>query len=193
MNPVLRSRRHSYCHSPRGSGMFSLKSSSSTVSLAWGRIHAKTQDVILATLWWVSNSGGAPQWRLCPQGEPGTDVRRPVAPQGASRHRAQRLSDGVGLTIMIVRIDGKDISNGCGDFALLPGDHQLELSAKRLSPRIDTPMIRSGSMTGAPPSPVGATQDEELPVIWASSSPLRVTSPSGWAGSHHRRTSWHRA
>ena len=81
---------------------------------------------------------------------------------------------GAGLTIMIVRIDGKDIPNGCGDFALLPGDHQLELSAKRLAPRMDTPMIRSGSMMGAPPSPVGAT-DEELPVIWASSSPLRVT------------------
>jgi len=82
---------------------------------------------------------------------------------------------GAGLTIMIVRIDGKEIPNGCGDFALLPGDHQLELSAKRLAPRMDTPMIRSGSMTGAPPTPAGATQDEELPVIWASSSPLPVT------------------
>jgi len=81
---------------------------------------------------------------------------------------------GPGLTIMIVRIDSKDIPNVCADFALLPGDHTLELSAKRLAPRMDTPMIRSGSMMGAPPSPVGAT-DEELPVIWASSSPLRVT------------------
>jgi len=82
---------------------------------------------------------------------------------------------GSGLTIMIVRIDSKDIPNVCADFALLPGDHTLELSAKRLAPRIDTPMIRSGSMMGAPPSPIGATEDEELPVIWASSSPLRVT------------------
>jgi len=81
---------------------------------------------------------------------------------------------GPGLTIMIVRIDDKAITNGCADFALLPGDHTLELSAKRLAPRIDTPMIRSGSMMGAPPSPIGATEDEELPVIWASSSPLRV-------------------
>ena len=71
-------------------------------------------------------------------------------------------------------IDDKDITNGCADFALLPGDHKLELSAKQLAPRIDTPMIRSGSVLGAPPSPVGAT-DEELPVIWASTSPLRVT------------------
>jgi hypothetical protein len=82
---------------------------------------------------------------------------------------------GPGLTIMIVRIDGKDVSNVCADFALLPGDHKLELSAKRLGPKIDTPMIRSGSVLGAPPSPSGATSDEESPVIWASTSPLPIT------------------
>ncbi|HEX5550920.1 MAG TPA: hypothetical protein VFX36_08805, partial [Nitrospira sp.] len=71
-------------------------------------------------------------------------------------------------------IDDKDITNGCADFALLPGDHKLELSAKRLAPRIDTPMIRSGSVLGSPPSPVGASQNEESSVIWASTSPLRV-------------------
>ena len=65
---------------------------------------------------------------------------------------------GPGLTIMIVRIDDKDITNGCADFALLPGDHKLELSAKQLAPRIDTPMIRSGSVMGAPPSPIGGTR-----------------------------------
>ena len=83
---------------------------------------------------------------------------------------------GPGLTIMIVRIDDKDITKGCADFALLPGDHNLELNAKRLAPRIDTPMIASGSVLGAPPSPTGrATAEQELPVIWASSSPLRIT------------------
>ena len=81
-----------------------------------------------------------------------------------------------GLTIMIMRIDDKDVRNGCGVFSLLPGDHQLELSAKQLAPRIDTPMIRSGSATGPPPSTIGASQDEDLPVIWASSSPLRLRS-----------------
>src|SRR4029079_16282690 len=72
--------------------IFSLKRRS--ISLA-GRIHAKTHDVILATLWWVSHysDSGAPQRRLSPQAEPGTDVRRPVAPQGTSRHRARRVSD----------------------------------------------------------------------------------------------------
>lgn len=82
---------------------------------------------------------------------------------------------GPGLTIMVVRIDDKDVTNVCADFALLPGDHNLELNAKRLGPRLDTPMMRSGSVLGAPPSPMGATPAEELPVIWASSSPLRIT------------------
>jgi len=82
---------------------------------------------------------------------------------------------GPGLTIMIVRIDGKEVPNACADFALLPGDHSLELSAKRLGPRMDTPMITSGSMMGAPPSPSGAASSEELPVVWASTSPLRIT------------------
>ena len=81
---------------------------------------------------------------------------------------------GPGLTIMIVRIDEKDISNACVDFALLPGDHHLELSATRMAPRIDTPMIRSGSVLGAPPAPTGVMREEES-VIWASSSPLRIT------------------
>ena len=82
---------------------------------------------------------------------------------------------GPGLTVMIVRIDDKDVKNVCADYALLPGDHNLELNAKRLAPRMDTPMIRSGSAMGAPPSPIGANTDEELPVVWASSSPLRST------------------
>ena len=82
---------------------------------------------------------------------------------------------GSGLTIMIVRVDDKDVRNTCADFALLPGEHNLELSAKRLAPRIDTPMIRSGSATGPPPSTIGGSQDEDLPVIWASSSPLRIS------------------
>ena len=82
---------------------------------------------------------------------------------------------GPGLAIMIVRLDDREITNGCADFAVLPGDHNLELSAKQLAPKIDTPMIRSGSVLGAPPSPMGATPDEESSVIWASSSPLRVT------------------
>ena len=82
---------------------------------------------------------------------------------------------GPGLTIMTTQIDGKGISDVCADFALLPGEHQIELSAKQLAPKIDTPMIRSGSVLGAPPSPMGATPDEESSVIWASSSPLQVT------------------
>jgi hypothetical protein len=84
---------------------------------------------------------------------------------------------GPGLTITIVRIDDKEIKNGCADFALLPGDHKLELSAKQLAPQMDTPMIRSGSVLGAPPSPSGASASEELPVVWASTSPLQIPCP----------------
>jgi len=79
-----------------------------------------------------------------------------------------------GLTIMIVQIDAKDVTDGCADFALLPGEHHIQVSAKRLAPRIDTPMIRSGSVLGAPPSPMGASPEKESRVIWASPSPLRI-------------------
>jgi len=82
---------------------------------------------------------------------------------------------GSGLTIMVVQIDGKQVSDACADFALLPGEHQLEVSAKRMAPRIDTPMMGSGSALGAPPSPVGASAGQESSVIWASQSPLRIT------------------
>jgi hypothetical protein len=82
---------------------------------------------------------------------------------------------GSGLSIMIVQIDGKDVSDVCADFALLPGEHYMEVSGKRMAPRIDTPMIRSGSALGAPPSPVGASSGQESSVIWASRSPLRIT------------------
>jgi len=80
-----------------------------------------------------------------------------------------------GLSIMIVKIDSKDISDVCADFALLPGEHHMEVSGKRNAPRIDTPMIRSGSVLGAPPSPVGASSGQESSVIWASQSPLPIT------------------
>lgn len=82
---------------------------------------------------------------------------------------------GSGLTIMTTQIDGKDISDVCADFALLPGDHQFELSAKRLVPKLETGMMGSGSVLGAPPSPPGARSDQASQVIWASPSPLRIT------------------
>jgi hypothetical protein len=96
-----------------------------------------------------------------------------LLPKGQVAIVRSACQPGPGLTIMIVQIDEKDTPNACADFALLPGEHHFELSAKRLAPRIDTPMIRSGSVLGAPPSP-RATPEEE-PVIWASSSPLRIT------------------
>jgi hypothetical protein len=80
---------------------------------------------------------------------------------------------GAGLTIMTTKIDGKDISDVCADFALLPGEHQIELSAKQLSPKVEPSMLSSGSILGPPPK--GARPEQSSQVVWASTSPLRIT------------------
>jgi hypothetical protein len=81
---------------------------------------------------------------------------------------------GSGLSIMVLQIDGKNVPDPCADFALLPGEHQLEVGAKRLVPRLQTGTMRSGAVLGAPPaaSPAEARQEQ---VIWTSPSTLRVT------------------
>jgi hypothetical protein len=80
-----------------------------------------------------------------------------------------------GLTIMTTQIDGKDVAHGCSDFALLPGEHHIELSAKQQSPKADAPVMSSGMVLGGRPAPTGARPNEESRVIWASTSPLRIT------------------
>ena len=56
---------------------------------------------------------------------------------------------GNGLTIMTTQIDGKDIADGCADFALSPGEHHIELSAEQLSPKLEPyVMVGSGSVLG---------------------------------------------
>jgi hypothetical protein len=83
---------------------------------------------------------------------------------------------GSGLTIMTTQIDGKDISDVCGDFALLPGEHQLELSAKQLAPKLEPSMQGPGPVLGGPRYPMSTPRQEEVSqVIWASTSPLRIT------------------
>ena len=84
---------------------------------------------------------------------------------------------GPGLKIMATQIDGKDTSDVCADFALLPGEHQIELSAEQLVPKLETGMLRSGSVLGAPPSPMSARPEQSSEVLWASQSPLRITCP----------------
>ena len=83
-----------------------------------------------------------------------------------------------GLSIRVMQIDGKDVSDPCADFALLPGEHQLEVGAKRLAPALQTGMMRSGAVLGAPPasSPVEARQEQ---VLWTSPSTLRITCTVG--------------
>ena len=79
-----------------------------------------------------------------------------------------------GLTIMTTQVDGKDITDGCADFALSPGEHQLELSAKQQSPKTETPGVSSGMVFGRP-TPMVTRPEEGSRVVWASTFPLRIT------------------
>jgi hypothetical protein len=82
---------------------------------------------------------------------------------------------GSGLTIMTTQIDGKDIADGCADFALSPGDHHIELSAKQLSPKLETYVVGSGNVLRPSPVPMGTRPEQDSQVIWASTSLLRIT------------------
>jgi hypothetical protein len=76
---------------------------------------------------------------------------------------------------MTTQIDGKDIADGCADFALSPGDHHIELSAKQLSPKLETDVVGSGIFLRPSPAPMGTRPEQDSQVIWASTSPLRIT------------------
>ena len=82
--------------------------------------------------------------------------------------------EGGGLTIMATEIDGKDVVDSCGDFSLLPGEHQLELSAKQQSPKAEVPATSSGMVFGRP-TPMATRPEEGSRVVWASTAPLRIT------------------
>jgi hypothetical protein len=83
-------------------------------------------------------------------------------------------TEGSGLTIMTTQIDGKDVTDGCADFALLPGEHHLELNAKQQSPKTEIPVTGSGMVFGRP-TPMASRPEEGSRVVWASTSPLRIT------------------
>lgn len=83
-----------------------------------------------------------------------------------------------GLSIRVMQIDGKDVSDPCADFALLPGEHQLEVGAKRLAPALQTGTLRSGAVLGAPPAPFPAEARQEQ-VLWTSPSTLRISCTVG--------------
>ncbi len=82
-------------------------------------------------------------------------------------------TEGSGLTIMTTQIDGKDIADACADFALLPGEHHLELSAKQQSPKAEIPVTGSGMVFGRP-TPMASRPEEGSRIVWASTSPLRI-------------------
>jgi hypothetical protein len=76
---------------------------------------------------------------------------------------------------MVVGIDGKEITDTCADFALLPGDHRLDLMAERRAPRLGSPMMGSGGVLGAPPSATSAGGQQGSGIIWQSRSPLTIS------------------
>lgn len=80
-----------------------------------------------------------------------------------------------GLTVMVVAVDGRDVADGCADFAVLPGDHRFDLTAELLAPELGSPMMGSGGVLGAPPSGMGGAPRQGSRIIWQSRSPLAMT------------------
>ncbi|HVG02252.1 MAG TPA: hypothetical protein VM842_05140, partial [Nitrospira sp.] len=80
-------------------------------------------------------------------------------------------TEGAGLTIMTTQIDGKNTVDSCADYALLPGEHLLELSAKQQSPRAEIPVTSSGMVFGRP-TPMATRPEEGSRIVWVSTSPL---------------------
>lgn len=78
------------------------------------------------------------------------------------------------LNIMVLRLDGTSISDVCADFAVLPGEHQLELSAEQMSLALAAPPMASGGILGAP-VPAAGTAQQAPQIVWRSESPLRIS------------------
>jgi len=93
-----------------------------------------------------------------------------------------------GLTIMTTQIDGKDIADGCADFAVLPGEHHIELSAEQLAPKLEAHVMGLGERPGGVSSSDGCPAGEgfacHLDIHIATTNHLHGP---GWTGSHHRR------
>jgi hypothetical protein len=79
------------------------------------------------------------------------------------------------LNIMVLRIDGREVSDVCADFAVLPGEHQLELGAERVATTLAAPPMGTGGVLGAPPATAARTQQQGPRVVWQGESPLRIT------------------
>ena len=79
------------------------------------------------------------------------------------------------LNIMVLRLDGKEISDVCADFAVLPGEHQLELSAEQMAMALAAPPMASGGVLGAPVGGMSGTAQHPPQVVWRSETPLRIS------------------
>lgn len=79
------------------------------------------------------------------------------------------------LNIMVTRLDGKDVPDACADFAVMPGAHQVELSAEQMALNLAAPTMGSGGVLGAPLPGMSGTAQQVPQVVWRSQSPLRIT------------------
>ena len=78
------------------------------------------------------------------------------------------------LNIMVLRLDGKEISDVCADFAVVPGEHQLELSAEQMAMALAAPPMTSGGILGAPVGGMSGTPQQSPQPVWRSEVPLRI-------------------
>jgi hypothetical protein len=57
----------------------------------------------------------------------------------------------------------------------LPGDHEIELSAEQVAPRLAAPTMSSGGVLGAPPSAIGGVPQQGSQVVWQSPTKHKIT------------------
>ena len=79
------------------------------------------------------------------------------------------------LNIMVLRVDGREVPDACADFALLPGDHQVELTADQVALNLAAPTMGSAGVLGAPLPGMSGTAQQVPQVVWRAESPLRIT------------------
>jgi hypothetical protein len=79
------------------------------------------------------------------------------------------------LNIMVFRVDGREVSHVCADFAVMPGEHELELGAERVAPALAAPPLGTGGVLGAPPQATARTQQQGPRVVWRGESPMKIT------------------
>jgi hypothetical protein len=139
-------------------------------SLPNRRLHRSSSTLVILMGLWALGCALGPGPKQMYEGPPRSKEQVGILRNGCAVE--------TGLSIMVMQIDGKNVPDPCADLALLPGDHQLEVGAKQLVPRLQTGTMRSGAVLGAPPaaSPAEARREQ---VIWTSPSTLSISCKVG--------------